>query len=288
MGDLVGRLRAAIDEGDGEAVQAALAAGADPDTYYESAYHEGAGHALVRACSRGRLACVEALLQAGADPNAARDNGYAALHAAASGLHPGCIARLLAAGADPLHADQDGWTALHWAMSSGPPWPSSAGAVKLLLQAAPQAASMKDCHGRTPMEHALGHGRYDEARCLLQLQPALPPAAEVLAALEAAGTRVLFQARPLPDDLHAILATRQPLTPAEWMRMPASCEALATALPAVLRRSTAEAAQLVRHLPEHSQRRLRTAVLCLRRMERRHGLELPPELTHRLLLAALE
>ena len=76
--------------------------------------------------------------------------------------------------------------------------------------------------------------------------------------------------------------------PAEWVRVPNSCPGLAAALPAVLRRSTDEAGLLVRRLPPTDRERLRVAALCLVRVQRLHGLELPAELLHRLLLVAEE
>ena len=68
--------------------------------------------------------------------------------------------------------------------------------------------------------------------------------------------------------------------------MPQPCPGLGAALPAVLARSDAEAALLVAHLPAADCERLRTALLCLHRAERAHGLELPPAILHSLLAAA--
>ena len=87
--------------------------------------------------------------------------------------------------------------------------------------------------------------------------------------------------------LYVLLVARQPLTPAEWARVPAPCPGLGAALPAVLARSEAEAAALVAHLPAADRERLRTAVLGLARAQRRCRVHLPAELTGSPAAAAL-
>ena len=68
--------------------------------------------------------------------------------------------------------------------------------------------------------------------------------------------------------------------------MPSSCAGLGAALPAVLRRSEAEAALLVARLPPAAQQRLRTVALCL---VRTHSLSapLPTPLVHEWLALAV-
>ena len=64
--------------------------------------------------------------------------------------------------------------------------------------------------------------------------------------------------------------------------VPPDWPCLGAALPAVLRRSTAETAQLARRLPAADAERLRTTLLCLARVQRQHGLSLPADLLPRL------
>ena len=70
--------------------------------------------------------------------------------------------------------------------------------------------------------------------------------------------------------------------------MPTPRPGLAAALPAVLCRSEAEAALLVRRLPVGERQRLRTAALCLARAQRVHNVQLPPPILRLLLAAAAE
>lgn len=226
-------------------------------------------------------ACVEALLALGADPAATYDppwggtTGVTPLHWAAERGAARSIAALLAAGANPAVPDSDGWTALHHAAHRCP----EPEVAHLLLKACPEVAFALDVDGWTPLDVALDLARLDIARCLLEHAP-LPPASDVLAALECAhGAAALA--------LYVPLVARKPLTPAEWARVPVPCPRLAATLPVVLRRSEAEAALLVSRLPPGERQRLRTTALCLARAQRVHGLQLPLHLLHPLLLAAL-
>lgn len=93
-------LLAAIAARDFAAAQAALAAGADPDTRDA----EGAT-ALMHAAHAGNLALVRALLAAGADVHVADSGGWTALHKAvhdadADRGHPEVVQALVDAGAD--------------------------------------------------------------------------------------------------------------------------------------------------------------------------------------------
>ena len=101
-------------------------------------------------------------------------------------------------------------------------------------------------------------------------------AGNMLAALNAAGRVAL--------PLYPALVARRPLTPEQWAHIPAPCPGLRTALPAVLRRSEAEAALLVRHMPDLERQCLRTLALYLGAAQRRGRLPLlPPAITDRLL-----
>ncbi len=86
-------------------------------------------------------------------------------------------------------------------------------------------------------------------------------AGSVLAVLSAEGD--------LARSLYPALVARCPLTPEQWAQVPVACPCLGTALPAVLRRSEAEAALLVRHLPSREQQCLRTLALSLGAAQRR-------------------
>lgn len=243
--------------------------------------HTGALH---RAASRGDPAQVEALLSAGADPSAAFGPEDATpLHAAAARGSGACVHTLLQAGADPAAASRGGFTPLHSAAGAG-----RAAVAAALLAAAPHAALLRaGSSDWRPLDLALSEGRFEVARLLLCHAP-LPPLAELLAALETESRRrasVGSGARVPP--LYACLVARLALSSDDWRRVPFPCPGLAAALPAVLARSEAEAAQLVQHLPVADRARLRAAALCLHRSERVHGLQLPAELSGRILALGL-
>ena len=73
------------------------------------------------------------------------------------------------------------------------------------------------------------------------------------------------------------------LTQAEWQLLPSPCPGLADVLPAIYCRSAAEAALLVAHLPPTDQHRLRTAALCLARIQNQLHMHLPGPLVGRIL-----
>ena len=158
-------------------------------------------------------------------------------------------------------------------------------AMRLLLAAAPEAATAVNPDGQTPLQYvlslpgALQPGGSEEqpectdaVRCLLSAGPG--PA--VVAALAAAGTA----AQPFIADF---VLQRQPLSAEEWAAVPAPCPGLRHALPAVLERSAQQAQQLVRHLPAHDAARLRCGALCLGRAQRRCRVFLPLPLVWRVL-----
>lgn len=278
MADPAAHLWAAVKAGDAAAVAAALAAGAQPDEVADA----NGGRFLHFARQLGRLACVETLLEAGADPNARYKSGLRPLHSAAASGHPSCAVALLAAGADPAAVDNHshGWTALHCAV-----FVNCLATVRLLLGMAPQAALKKDWLEQTPLQLAFAHSHFDAARCLLELG-ALPPASELLDLLRNQ-QQYTHPTSAAVQPLFAPLVARQSLSPSEWQQVPAPCPGLGAALPAVLRRSAEEAAQLVRCLPPADRERLRTAALCLRRVQRLYRLALPADIVNPLLLAAV-
>jgi hypothetical protein len=100
-----------------EAIQALVAAGADPDARDSG---PNGWTPLLLAIHKGQVGAARALLAAGADPNARALNGGIALMAAAIRGDPALVDLLLAAGADPLVRDR-GRTALTNAVAGGNP-----------------------------------------------------------------------------------------------------------------------------------------------------------------------
>jgi hypothetical protein len=143
--------------------------------------------------------------------------------------------------------------------------------LRQLLAADPAAALLRDRDGRTPLQLALQWASVDVVRCLLAEAPR-QPASELLAAIETA-----WHPESKPR-FYALVAALQPLTAAEWARVPTPCAGLGAVLPAVLERSIAEAGLLVRHLPTGDQARLRTLALCLARAQRRRPTRRSPRL----------
>lgn len=153
-----------------------------------------------------------------------------------------------------------------------------AAVTRLLCIAAPETAVVAGPERRTPLQLALAHQHLATAHCLL----GDGPAADVLRTLRAAGR----QALPLFADL---VMARPALRLREWALVPAPCPGLGRALPAALAHSRAHAAQLVARLPEDDVARLRTAALCLVRLQRTLGLpaRLPAPAVQRVLAACL-
>ena len=91
--------------------------------------------------------------------------------------------------------------------------------------------------------------------------------------------------------LPAFVASRLPLTDAQWALIPVThAHGLARALPAALACSFDQARQVVRRLPPLTVKRLRTAAVCLARVQRHMGQNaelwpqyLPPEVVQHIL-----
>ncbi len=144
----------------------------------------------------------------------------------------------------------------------------------------------RDADGETPLAVAVREHYAATALALIREAP-LPPAGEVLEALDWVVAPPCLQSTMW--DLYPALAANHRLTAAEWARVPSPCHSIGPALPAVLERSPAEAALLVQRLPQSERQRLRTAALCLARVQRWTGVQLPAPILGRLLaLSAAE
>jgi len=147
-GTLGDRLAAAVAAGDGEAVAALVAAGADPSAI------DGTGAPVLQgAAAGGSLAVVQALLAGGARADGRAADGTTALHAAARRGSDAVVRALLAAGATVSAGDARGDTALHVAAAAG-----RLEVVEALLdgEASPNALN---AGGVTPLHVAARDGR---------------------------------------------------------------------------------------------------------------------------------
>ncbi len=113
-----------IAKGDQEALEAALASGADADTSDRWGLP-----ALAHAAARGDLAAVRSLLGHGAEVNKTSDAGNSALMQAAARGDLEIIQLLLDAGADPKAANKWGFGAEDWGS-----WPENTAEVRALLR----------------------------------------------------------------------------------------------------------------------------------------------------------
>ena len=166
-------------------------------------------------------------------------------------------------------------------------------AVSYLLETAPILVAIVDSSGMPPLSLALAELARRQAeqpaamtrrraamdeRLLDTVRRLLPavPAATALSGLAGAGP--LVQQQLFSDAVTCHL----PLSPAEWLLVPPTCPNLIHALPAALRHSQEQAAQLVRRLPPADKARLRTAVLSMARVQRLAHAALPPVLMERI------
>ena len=263
-----------------------LAAAPDPAALVAATDGHSGTNALHQALSRSpvNLAVVRSLVAACPTAAAARDRvGLTPFHLAAMHGHIDAVRLLLAAVPEAaLMAATGRWNCrslpLHIAAHNG-----HATMVQVLLEAAPSSAAAEDQHGWTPLDVCCMTSEQwtcdrDSIARLFIAAPDQQPARML---------QSLRKGLPATLPLFADVASRYPLSLADWQLVPSPCPGLAAALPAVLDRSAAEAAQLVARLPEAEWLRLRTAALSLHRAQAVAGLSLPQPLLWRILAAAM-
>ncbi|WP_258725853.1 ankyrin repeat domain-containing protein [Cellulomonas sp. NS3] len=117
---------------------------------------------LVHAAATGDVELVRSLLSQGADVAETDEEGWSALHAAASRRHPEVVEVLLAAGADPQAATLDGFTVLLNAAG-----PGDARSVAALLNAGANVRAQSHRLGWTPLSRAADNGNLPVLELLL-------------------------------------------------------------------------------------------------------------------------
>ena len=243
------------------------------------------------------LAAIRAALEARADVNARRNDsrygGWTPLHNAAclntnAAAVAAAVEVLVAAGADVRARTVNGFGPLHRAA-----WNTNAEAAVAAVQALLPARAdplAKDGHGHTPLFWAFFFNKSQVAEALLAAMPT------DAALKDLCNTTEPWACQLLP----AFIANRLPLTDAQWALIPvAPRPGLCRILPAALACSGDQARQLVWRLPRPDAERLRTAVLCLVRVQRRMVLSrqereqplpqhLPTAIVERILCSALD
>lgn len=249
------------------------------------------------AARHGRVGVIRLLLEAAPATATGRRGGPPIIIAAWSRQPAAAseMVRLLLAAA-PKTADSRGHanaTPLHAACAAG-----NAEAAQLIAQAAPATAQVRTTGGweELPLTLALkaaaaildGSGEAVNAgerplehysACIQTLLPLTPPDMALPLLTSWPKTPSVRASQPFLTDYLALW----PLSSAQWELVPTPCPGLGRALPAVLARSDAEAAQLVARLPDSDRSRLRTFALCLHCCQRCAGVQLPPVLVHRIL-----
>eukprot|EP00887_Chlorella_sp_A99_P001679 scaffold8.g1679.t1 len=235
------------------------------------------------AAEQGDVAAVRRILAAApGDAMAATTTGILPLHMACLRGHTAAAELLLAAAPEAaLATTQHGsWLPLHYAARYG-----HTALVGLLLGAAPDTERRRTVEGESALFLAAFNGHL-HATCILLERSTAAPAGLIVDLVVAKNTPfTLMPAHEVFLQL-ADLAARRALSPADWAALPTPCPGLARALPAILARSPAEAAQLVAHLPAAARGRLHALLLSLARVQRQLRLELPEAVVRRILAAA--
>jgi uncharacterized protein len=164
---------------------------------------------LVRAAASGDLPAVRAVLDAGTDVGDSDQDGWTALHAAATRRHPEAVEALPAAGADP-NATNDGFSVLLNAAG-----PGDAASVRLLLQAGATVRARHPSYGWTPLSRAAEWCNIDVVQLLVSAGADVEENAPLIAAAESgcdACVEVLLAAGATPP-ARRDGTTEQPLSP---------------------------------------------------------------------------
>ena len=124
--------------------------------------------ALMRAVLAGHIDVVRLLLDKGAGVGDTDTKGETALHLACWQGHAAIVRLLLENGADPNAADKNGWTPLHESCDKLG-WLET---VRLLIEYGADVNAKNDAGnntgGFTPLHLAVGNGRADTAKLLLE------------------------------------------------------------------------------------------------------------------------
>ena len=153
------QLCSAVQQGDAQAVRAALAAGVSPNAQVAGS----PGTVLSVAVQNNKADIVEMLLAAGAGTELAHPNGKSLLHLAAERSSAAVVRALIKAGVDPMKPDVQGATPLHDAV-----WAKNTAAVQELLPAYAEVNfSPQGRHLGTPIEMAIAHSRADYVQMFL-------------------------------------------------------------------------------------------------------------------------
>lgn len=269
------QLRAAVATSNVAGVEEALAGGADPNLLVDNITAGGKPHSTPDYNS------IATYRQDTSHPTLI-------LHVACQFSIEDCVRALLAAGADPEAADDN---CMSYALDRAR-WCGRPDIERVLLAAAPGLeALVAPPSGRRPageLSKAVRRLEWTAVHSLLESHP-LPTAEEALTALQWVQD---YGSERWHSGIHASvfapLVVHRPLTPAQWKRVPHPCPELGTVLPAVLVRSAAEAALVVRRLLPYQRRRLQTAALCLARAQRTHGTPLPAAFVGQVLALVLD
>jgi ankyrin repeat protein len=147
----------AVKSGDGDAVRALIAAGADVNA------PEGDGATALHWAAYGNdEALVDALLAAGAEAGAANDLGVTPLHLAGANGHLAIVSRLLDRGAAPDRATGAGVTPLMFSARAG-----SAGVARALVARGADPNARESARGQTALMWAAANRHADVVRVLL-------------------------------------------------------------------------------------------------------------------------
>lgn len=286
MGDPVAQLHAAIRGMDLQAIGAALQAGADANARLPEPLLGWAP--LHYAALLGSVQATALLLAAGADPGAVAS---VRLARGEPGFPPGTAPEARFEDATPLHlAIMAGAADVVGALLAAAPQvalrragirilrPAQAAAGKAAAPPVPQGQAALEGNGAAALQQA-GSG---------QLAGTAGTSAAFAAAFTARCTLELSLLRGcLAGTLRLLSCVPPPLLRPLLEQVQPPCPGLGVLLAAVLSRCPLAARALVARLPAADRQRLRTALLCLERLQRLQGRRLPPKFAAAALTLAL-